>query len=246
MRPNNRNGRCIGLIEKIIDIIFPRRCPICDGISRDGLACDSCKGKIKHVNDPFCIKCGKPLKNPSIVKCEDCTNKNMSYNENRAVFVYDDYMRKSIYRFKYGGRREYAAFYAKEIFSMYEDKIASWKPDVIIPIPIHKSKLKKRGYNQAYLIAKELSYLTKIPVDTKVVYRDKKTEIQKNLGATERSFNLKNAFKMNSNGVQYLSAMLIDDIYTTGATMCSVANILRDGGFADVYCISVCIGTSVQ
>ena len=89
----------------------------------------------------------------------------------------------------------------------YKEKIRLWNPTVIIPIPLHKSKLKKRGYNQAFLIAKELSVLTKIPVDNKILTRVKKTEKQKNLGASGRENNVKNAFKMVPNGVQYLSAI---------------------------------------
>lgn len=167
----------------------------------------------------------------------------MPFKEGRAVFLYDDIMRKSIYRFKYNERAEYAEFYALEIYNRYSKKIKEWNPDVIVPIPLHKSKLKKRGYNQAYLIAKKLSDLTNIPVDNSLLFRVKKTEIQKNLGANERESNLKNAFKIRSNRVQYLSAMLVDDIYTTGATFSNASEALKGGGITCIYCMSLSIGT---
>lgn len=232
------------VINKIIDVVFPRRCPVCHDIVRDKgkSVCDICRIKLIEVKDPYCIKCGKPVKTPETVHCSYCSSNVVDFSEGRAVFVYDDTMRKSIYRFKYNGRQEYSKFYAEEIYNKYRDKIKQWNPQIIVPIPIHKSKLKKRGYNQAYLIAKELSYLTKIPVNNRLLYRVKKTEIQKNLSASERKSNLKNAFKISSNKVQYLSAMLIDDIYTTGATMNNASIVLKDSGIQNVYCISLSIG----
>lgn len=232
------------IIDRIIDAVYPRRCPVCHEIVRDKgkNVCNDCKKKLNEVRDPYCITCGKPVKSPEMVHCSYCSNNEVNFSEGRAVFVYDDTMRKSIYRFKYNGRQEYSKFYAEEIYNKYRDKILQWDPQIIVPIPIHKSKLKKRGYNQAYLIAKELSYLTKIPVNNRLLYRAKKTEIQKNLSASDRKSNLKNAFKISSNKVQYLSAMLIDDIYTTGATMNNASAALKDSGIHNVYCISLSIG----
>lgn len=232
------------VLTKIIDAIYPRHCPICHDIVRDKgkSACDICKSKLIVVNDPYCMRCGKPVKYSDIVYCKYCSSSDVSFDEGRAVFVYDDIMKKSIYKFKYNGREEYARFYAESIYEKYKEKIKQWNPDVIIPIPIHKSKLRKRGYNQAYLIARELSNLTKIPVNNKLLYRAKKTEIQKNLSALDRKSNLKNAFKIHPNKVQYLSAMLIDDIYTTGATMINASMVLKDSGINNVYCISLSIG----
>lgn len=169
----------------------------------------------------------------------------MAFDEGRSVFIYDDVMRKSIYRFKYGGRREYAKFYAEEIVTHLSDRINKWNVDVIVPIPLYKSKQKKRGFNQAFLIAKEISNLTKIPVDENLLLRTKKTEKQKKLGAFDRDRNLKNAFKMRPDKVQYLSAMLIDDIYTTGATMNNASSVLKSGGIQHVYCISLSTGIDV-
>lgn len=231
----------------LIDFVYPRRCPICHEIvaERGSLICPGCAGKTKHVTDPYCIRCGKPLRDSSKIRCSGCEGMDLFFKESRAVFVYDDILKNSIYKFKYGGRKEYACYYAEEIFSCLYTKIKTWNPEVIVPIPIHKSKLRKRGYNQTYLIAKRLSHLTGIPVDNQLLIRTKKTEIQKNLSGLERSDNIKNAFKIGSNRVQYLSAMLIDDIYTTGATMNSSAKVLFDSGIRDIYCISLSIGYDV-
>ena len=231
----------------MIDIVFPRRCPVCHDIVKDRgkLVCNDCKDRFRHIKDPYCLKCGKQLTDTERINCGFCEKTAIPFEEGRAVFLYDDNMRKSIYRFKYNQRKEYAKYYAYEMYKSLYKKIDQWKPEVIIPIPLHKSKLRKRGYNQAYLIAKELSILTKIPVNNRILIRTKKTEKQKNLGASMRGSNLKNAFKMSQDGVQYLSAMLIDDIYTSGSTMVNATNALKMGGVKNVYCISLSIGRDV-
>lgn len=213
---------------------------------RNELICPQCRKSLTYVTEPYCLKCGKKMTNSTRMYCSFCEKTAVPFDEGRAVFVYDDTIRKSIYRFKYNSRKEYAKFYAEQIVSVFGDKIKKWGVDVIIPIPLHKSKLRKRGFNQAYLISKEISYLTKIPVDKHILTREKKTEKQKELGAYGRSTNIKNAFKMSSNRVQYLSAMLIDDIYTTGATMCAASKVLKMGGIKHVYCISLSIGRDVE
>lgn len=231
------------IFNNIIDFIFPRRCPICHEIvkTKGKIICDDCKERLPYIKEPFCMKCGKPvLKDEEY--CSQCMKTDYPFTEGRSVFVYDDVMRKSIYRFKYNGRSEYAEFFAQEIYRKYADKIKSYNADVIIPVPIHKSKLKSRGYNQAYLIAKELSKLTQIPVNNNYLIRVKKTKVQKNLGAKERSANLKNAFKIRANKVQYCSAILIDDIYTSGATLSACSRVLLGDGIIRVYCFCVCSG----
>lgn len=210
--------------------------------NRGKLICDACATKLQYVREPYCLKCGKQLKTAEKAICDGCSRQKIVIDEGRAVFIYDDIMRKSIYRFKYNSRKEYAKYYASEIYKVHKDTIRRWNPDIIIPIPLHKSKMKSRGFNQAYLIAKEVSNLTKIPVKDNIIYRAKRTEKQKNLGENDRRGNAKNAFKMSSDGVQYLSAMLIDDIYTTGATINSAAKTLKDGGFTKVYSMSLSIG----
>lgn len=232
------------ILNDIIDALFPRRCPVCQDIVRGGgyLICEECEDKLEIVKQPYCMKCGKPLHDDGLEFCTQCEEQNFKFIEGRAAFIYNDYMKKSIYGFKYNGRQEYAKYYAKKIYEILGDKVKSWNADVLIPIPLHKSKLKKRGYNQAFLIAKELSNLIKIPVDDKILVRRKKTIVQKNLNAKDRANNVKNAFKIGQNNVKFKSAILIDDIYTTGSTIDSATDALLAGGIEKVYFISLSIG----
>lgn len=231
-------------INAAVDMIFPRRCPVCHDIvdEKGALICGKCIGRFEYVKEPFCMKCGKPVIDDGKEYCTECEGNVRKYDEGRAVFIYDDAMRLSIYSFKYNDRQEYAKYYAKEIEAKLGKKIKSWDADVLIPIPLHKSKQISRGYNQAYLIAKELSNLIKIPVENDVLIRDRKTTVQKNLNAKDRVNNVKNAFKIKQNNVKFKSAILIDDIYTTGATVSSAAEALKACGVKKVYFISLSIG----
>ncbi len=231
------------IIRLLIDFIYPRRCPVCHEIvnSMGELICTTCKIKLKYVKEPYCMKCGKPLNDDEKEYCIQCLGKKYYFDEGRSVFIYDDTMRFSIYRFKYGNRPEYAEFYAQEIYKKYKQKIKEWKPELIIPIPLHKSKNNKRGYNQAYLIAKELSRISKIPTDEHYLIRKKKTTVQKSLSASQREDNIKNAFKIKKNRVKLKSAILIDDIYTTGATINEASRVLKEYGISQVY--SICVST---
>ena len=123
-------------------------------------------------------------------------------------------MKQSIYRFKDGGRREYAEFYAKESARLYGDWIKRKDIQAIIPIPIHRHKRYKRGYNQAEIYAKELGKQCGLPVDSKTLIRVVDTLPQKTLSDRERKNNLKKALKIGVDGVQWKRVLVVDDIYT--------------------------------
>ena len=232
------------IIKGVIDILYPPRCPICDDIVSlaHGSLCDRCADNIQYVQEPYCMKCGKPLDDEGAEYCDDCVSKMHYYDENRAVLVYDEYTSKSIYRFKYNSKPEYAAYYGKLIDDRLHNKIKSWNAQALVPVPIHKSKLKSRGYNQAALIAKALSKHVNIPVYENLLIRKIPTKVMKNLDAKQRENNLEKAFIVNKNSVKLNSVVIVDDIYTTGSTMDAVARVLKDAGVEKVYCVSLSIG----
>ncbi|MCR5687563.1 MAG: ComF family protein [Lachnospiraceae bacterium] len=230
------------VLKTVADVVYPRICPVCNGIvSRFGAdICPECVRKLTPVEAPSCGKCGKPVDAGGL--CEDCGRIAHVYDRGCAALVYDEYISKSIYRFKYNGKREFSAFYGRIMAERCGDAIRSWKPDAIVPVPVHKSKLQKRGYNQAELIARELSGRLKIPVDTALVERRAATKVQKELGAGARQKNLKGAFKVTQNAVKLKTVLIVDDIYTTGATVDAVAGCLKGAGVGRVYYASLCIG----
>ncbi len=111
-----------------------------------------------------------------------------------------------------------------------------------MPIPLHRKRMRQRGYNQAELIARELGRLLEIPVRPRLLVRCVNTRPQKELNDKERKNNLKKAFKIGENGVQLECVLLVDDIYTTGSTMNGAAQTLKDAEIPRIYGINVSIG----
>lgn len=232
------------LLDIILDIVYPPRCPVCNELVSQGevSVCKRCESLLTYVEEPYCFKCGKSIEDEMEEYCNDCKDGRHFFDEGRSVLLYDEYMSKSMYRFKYNGKQEYARFYGKIIYERLAGKIKTWNPDVIIPVPIHKSRLNKRGFNQADLIAKELSKYAKIPVDNHILKRKIPTKVMKNLDAKERENNLKKAFIVTENVVKLNSVVIIDDIYTTGSTVDAISRVLRNAGVSKIYFITVCIG----
>lgn len=229
--------------KKILDFVYPPRCPGCDRLLIPGdCICEDCSKTIKRVTEPVCKRCGKPMENPRKEYCADCFGKKHQYRQGKAVFIYEGNIKQSMYRFKYSNKREYADFYAVEAANLYADWIKRRQIEVIIPIPMYRKKQRRRGYNQAEVFAKALGRELGITVDTKVVKRVRDTIPQKELNDKERRHNLKNAFQLVPNIVRYKEILLVDDIYTTGSTMDAVTEVLLSAGVKNVYYICISIG----
>lgn len=174
--------------------------------------------------------------------CSDCSRKKHSFERGRACFEYDRRMRASISRFKYHNRREYADFYSEEMLRTLGRELRSWKPDLLVPIPLHRSRMRKRGFNQAELVADRIGERLGIPVGTDILLRVKKTKPQKELDDAGRHGNLKNAFQACEKKAEGKRIVLVDDIYTTGSTIDAAAAELKRQGAEKVYFLSICIG----
>ena len=235
-----------------MDIVYPGRCPVCDNVLNFGCRdyiCHECADKIKFVEEPYCKKCGKPIMDENAEYCVDCQKKTFTYIYGRALFVYDRHMRRSIARFKYSGRREYARFYAKKLYERYNDWIQVIRPDAYIPIPVHRKRYNKRGYNQAEEIGDCLSELTDIPCMKNIVMRTKNTLPQKELSQIERKSNIEGAFFIKQASEEMCQKLecviIIDDIYTTGSTIEECAKVLKNCGVNKIYFLCICIGSVI-
>jgi ComF family protein len=237
------------LLQTILDIIYPVRCPICSEIviPKGELVCSACKDKLQYIHEPRCKKCSKPIELVEKEYCSDCQRKNFHFDRGFAVWVYDDAMRHSIANFKYHSKKEYAKFYIGEMVQHYGMVIKRLAPDVIVPVPIHRSKHLDRGYNQADLLARGFGREIQVPVSSQLLIRNKKTLPQKKLSDKERLQNLQEAFQINETVAKSLpkevtKVLLVDDIYTTGSTIEVCANVLKSSGIKEVYFIVLCIG----
>uniref|UniRef100_UPI004055EC39 double zinc ribbon domain-containing protein n=1 Tax=Acetatifactor sp. TaxID=1872090 RepID=UPI004055EC39 len=235
----------INIKKQMLSLVFPTRCPVCDEIvvPLSEQICLGCMDKLKLLTPPWCMRCGKKL-NTDEEFCEDCKKKVHYFTRGRALYEYQS-VASAIYRMKYGGRREYAEFFGKEMAVYLKDFIAQVKPDGIVPIPLHRRRLNKRGYNQAALLAKALGACTGIPVYERIVRRMKNTAPLKLQNPEERQNNLKKAFIMLENDVKLKTILLVDDIYTTGSTINEVTKVLKQGGVLNVYFVTLACGAGV-
>lgn len=232
----------------LLDMVYPPRCAVCDRVcSEVGEVCSNCRDVFSYVKQPRCMKCGKELTDFEKEYCMDCNKKNYHYIRGFPLWNYDKNMRKSVAAFKYHNKREYAMFYAKSIVDKLGEDIYNTKVSHLIPVPIHRSKMKSRGYNQAKVLADEISRLMGIPVLDGYLIRNKKTVAQKELNDKERLRNLSQAFETSwENDIikrkAITSVMLVDDIYTTGSTIEACTLALMKSGISNVYYTSICIG----
>lgn len=204
--------------------------------------CPECLMGICIITPPYCMKCSKPLEDDLRELCQDCERKEHVFIRGVAAFSYSKAMKRSMYGFKYNNRREYGKYYADVIWEKYGNTIMSWNADALIPVPLHKARFRKRGYNQAQVLAKELGKLSGIKLDDEMLVRVKNTKPQKELTDKERNNNIESAFQIRINDLKYSKVILVDDIYTTGATINECAKVLLDGGVGKVYFITACIG----
>ena len=233
--------------EFLLEIIFPSKCPVCEEIlgDKNENICSECKDSLSFIKEPVCCKCGRPLSDERNEYCKECKKndcyKTLSFNVNRALLEHDEKTSKILYDFKYKNYRDNINFCVEEFYKRNYKLIQSWNAEVIIPVPLHKKRLIKRGFNQAEIISKRLSELTNIPIDVNLLERNIETIPQKELDKKERKKNVENSFKICEKIVKYNHIILIDDIYTTGSTITACASTIKNAGIDNVYCITMSI-----
>ena len=229
----------------LTQLLFPLRCPVCDGIviPAGEKVCLECLKKLRLLTPPWCMKCGKKLTEEGEL-CGDCRRKAHQFVRGRALYEYES-AAPAIYRFKYGGRREYADFFGEQAAEYLGGFIKSIRPDALIPSPLHRRRKAQRGYNQAQLLAERAGEYLGLPVCSDILVREKNTSPLKYQNPEERQNNLKKAFNISQNDVILKRVILVDDIYTTGSTMDEAAETLRAGGVEEVFFIALACGAGI-
>lgn len=228
----------------ILDCIYPRRCPVCDQVLPPGgtMVCPGCLEKLQVREGFHCKKCGKFILQEEKEFCDDCLHTRHSFEEGYGIFPYSGWAQRSMVRFKFHGRTEYGAFYGKMMAYAAQRTLTRWDPQVILPVPMYRKKEKKRGYNQAAILARETGKCLHIPVRGDLVRRIRDTKPQKDMTLQMRRKNLKGAFAVSPEAAGYERILLIDDIYTTGSTVDAIAKILKQRGAEKIYFLTACTG----
>jgi ComF family protein len=221
----------------LIDLLFPPACPLC-GSESGGRPpfyfCPDCLSGIHPLGSPCCPRCALPYttEEGSDHLCESCLRDAPPFSRVVALGIYEETLRTAVQRFKYEGAivldRPLAGLLATVL-----ERDGPFRPDLLIPVPLHHSRLRERTYNQALLLARVLGRRWRQPVLPRLLVRSRPTPQQQGLKAEVRRQNLKGAFALNRqlNGERVL---LIDDVVTTGATVRECSRVLLEGGAGEV------------
>ncbi|MDU4933838.1 MAG: ComF family protein [Peptostreptococcaceae bacterium] len=223
------------VLDLVLDFIYPKNisCILCNKPIKKINTYSLCKDCFKELNfiQDGCIKCGKPIIYHSLEKldlcgCSYCFNKSFYFDKAISCIEYSDISKSMILGFKYKNK----TYMAKYISNIMKEKLdlENIKFDYITFVPLHKKRMRKRGFNQSEKIAKELGKMIDIPI-LDCIYRKSNTNRLYNLNRKERKIELKNAFlvKENINYANGKNILLIDDIFTTGSTVNEISKLLK-------------------
>ncbi len=230
--------------EGLISLLFPADCRVCQHPlepSNITFVCIDCWSKIKWLKAPYCSKCSRPL--PSTFKsiptflCPECRRQNVYFNRAFIPTLYEGVMKKVIHLLKYNKKTGIMRSLEKIIRSYFNCLNSSFPClDLVVPIPLHRKKLRERGFNQAELIAKVVAKHLQVRLTKGNLKRTKATITQTSLDRKERRRNLREAFTVkNRDGFQAKNVLLVDDVYTTGTTIKEAAKVLKEAGVKEVY-----------
>lgn len=221
-------------------IFFPGRCVLCAGPSKRIIdLCEDCEKELPIIAQA-CHRCGRLLSVEDIqgLCCGECLQNSPPFDVTVALFQYQKPVTRLITAFKFHNQLVYAQvlglLMAKQLQKFYAD---CEKPEIIIPVPLHRRRLQERGYNQALELARPIAKRLNIPVDTKICRRIINTEPQIALPASDRKNNLRQAFSMQASR-RYRSVAIIDDVMTTGSTVAELCRTIKQTGVnrVDVWC----------
>jgi len=228
----------------LLDVILPPICHICHSyIPNAGTLhiCPTCRDRLPLVSSPLCPLCGIPFSGAGgDHRCGTCLTHTPHFDSARAHFLYEGSIRDLIHIFKYNQHthlRYPLALLALEGISGF---LTDNDPHLIVPVPLHRSRLRKRGFNQAVLLGRVISHQLSLPMLTDALVRTRPTEPQIELSAAERRLNVKGAFTVNRpDHVAGKRILLLDDVMTTGSTMDECAKELKKAGAAVVIAATV-------
>ena len=227
------------LIERLFQFILPSQCPCCETYLEEGRKgiCPDCFSKIRWIAPPFCSICGMPFVSTEVENhpCGACVKKTKYFTMARALGYYEGPLQETIHRWKYEGKSSLSPIFGEwmaEKFPHY------WDPkgfDLILPVPLHIRRLRERGFNQALLLAKELSRRTGIPCRMRVLQKKVPTLPQVQLSGAEREKGVRGSFHiLRGEELEGKTVLLVDDVYTTGATVNECSKVLLAAGTARV------------
>lgn len=220
---------------KLVALALPPRCPGCgEVVDADHRFCASCWGQLTLIAPPWCATCNLPFefdRGPQ-AQCAECLAVPPVHDGARAAVAYGPAARTLALKLKYGRRTAYAATAARLMARLMPEDA-----ELLVPVPLHRWRIWGRGFNQAALIARELSRRSDVPAEPELLRRVKATPVLRGLGVRGRAKAVAGAFALSPGAREVLkgrSIVLVDDIHTSGATTDACARVLKRGGASKV------------
>jgi ComF family protein len=237
-----------GILTDGLNLLYPPVCQLCHGHraeAREGFVCAKCRSHVRFIRAPFCDRCGLPFDGDltTAFVCTNCNDLKLHFTSARSAVVAKGVVLEAIHRFKYSRALWFENFLAGLLVRAAVPVLARGTWHHIVPVPLHPVKRREREFNQAALLAAPLARAAKIPLNEKLLQRVNPTATQTLLTRDERAANMKSAFAVRQGTrLRGKRIVLVDDVFTTGATTNACARALRAAGAAEVCVWTVARG----
>ena len=228
-------------MAKASAFLYPSTCLSCEDEGHDEIdLCIRCYENLPWIKY-VCKRCALPLEKADSAVCGSCSKRKIYFDHSFAPLLYESFVRDSIHQFKFNSKLNHGKLLASLLTKqILQRKIAI--PDILVPVPLHRNRIRKRGFNQALEITRLLNKQLNCIINFKDVRRVKSTHAQMDLPAAKRHKNVKGAFAMQSSHSSFKNkhVAIIDDVMTTGSTVNEVAKCLKkaEAKRVDVWCIA--------
>jgi len=241
-------GRMREWLTAGLGLIYPEVCQLCHkqrANLRDGLVCAGCRSEVRFIRPPRCERCGLPFAGEitTLFECTNCRELDLHFSSARSAVVAKTTVLEAVRQYKYSQSPWFEPFLADLLLQAAVPALLEQDWNLIVPVPLHPVKLREREFNQAARLAQHLGAATGIPVDERSLRRVTPTGTQTRLSRADRARNMSGAFAVRK-GIRLTGRriVLVDDVFTTGATTSACARALRTAGAADVCVWTVARG----
>ena len=234
------------LLQSLLDLIFPPRCEVCNTLGAEAF-CDTCRAQVIPMDEPYCRLCGHllQLSEARQTLCVSCREKPPRFDGARTVGLHTGTLRRAVLNFKFENRRQLQEPLGQLLADRFARELETegglpWKlVEALVPVPLHPKRRAWRGFDQALYLAQAMSARCGVPVVSDGMVRVRPTTPQVELSPQERHENVRKAFAPVGEVLRGRNILLIDDVYTTGATASEAARAAKTGGARHVYVLTI-------
>jgi len=225
------------LFSHILDLVFPPRCTLCGEADTRGPICPTCWAKARPIPGPVCIRCGIPIASGEegggvpVYRCQACRQKSWAFDRARSGYIFEGPVRDAIHLLKYQGRIGIGTWLGKRMAEVCGPSGDGYGECLLVPVPLNPERLREREFNQSLILAKSLAKAFSLPLRPLLLERKGGSTPQVGLSPEDRWANVRGAFAVRSDEVvRGKGVILVDDVFTTGATVNECTRVLKKAG----------------